>query len=47
MASEAVARQVDLDLSEGPPGAVVEALFEVLIDDVDPRRTANGRGWSC
>ena len=41
MAAEAVARHADLDLSDGPPGEVVEALFEVLIDDLDPaeRRT--------
>ncbi len=41
MAAEAVARHADLDLSDGPPGEVVEALFELLIDDLDPaeRRT--------
>ncbi len=41
MAAEAVARHADLDLSDGPPGEVIEALFEVLIDDLDPaeRRT--------
>ncbi len=41
MAAEAVARHVRLQASDGPPGEVVEALFEVLIDDLNPteRRT--------
>ena len=41
MAAEAVARHADLDLSDGPRGEVIEALFEILIDDLDPaeRRT--------
>ncbi len=41
MTAEAVARNTGLQLADGPPGEVVEALFEVLIDDLDPaeRRT--------
>ena len=41
LAAEAVARHAELHLSEGPPGEVIEALFEVLVDDLDPaeRRT--------
>ncbi len=41
MAAEAVARHSDLELSDGPRGEVIEALFEILIDDLDPaeRRT--------
>lgn len=41
MAAEAVARHADPYLSDGPPGEVIEALFEVLIDDLNPaeRRT--------
>lgn len=41
MAAEAVARHAELHLSDGPPGEVVEALFEVLMDDLNPaeRRT--------
>ena len=39
--SEAVARHADLELSDGPPAEVIEALFEALIDDLNPaeRRT--------
>ena len=41
MAAEAVARHADLELSDGPRGEVIEAVFEVLVDDLDPaeRRT--------
>lgn len=41
MAAEAVTRHPDVDLSDGPPAEVVEALFEVMIDDLEPaeRRT--------
>ncbi len=41
MASEAVARRADLELSDGPHAEVIEALFEALIDDLNPaeRRT--------
>ena len=41
LAVEALARQADLDLPDGPPADVVEELFEVLLDDLDPaeRRT--------
>ena len=41
MAAEAVSRHADLRLSDGPPGDVIEALFDVLIDDLNSaeRRT--------
>ena len=39
--AEAFARRPDLDLPDGPPAEVLEELFEVLLDDLDPgeRRT--------
>ena len=41
MAAEAVVRHAEPRTSDGLPGEVIEALFEVLIDDLDPaeRRT--------
>jgi len=41
LAVEALARHADLDLADGPPADVVEELFDVLLDDLDPaeRRT--------
>src|SRR3954447_10511520 len=33
---EAFARRPDLDLPDGPPAEVLEELFEVLLDDLDP-----------
>ena len=36
LAAEAFARHPDLDLPDGPPAEVVEELFEVLLDDLDP-----------
>ena len=41
VAAEAVAPHAELHLSDGPPEEVVEALFEVLMDDLNPteRRT--------
>jgi DNA-binding CsgD family transcriptional regulator len=41
LAVEALSRHADLDLADGPPADVVEELFEVLLDDLDPadRRT--------
>jgi DNA-binding CsgD family transcriptional regulator len=40
--AEALARHPQLDLPDGPPAEVVEELFEVLLDDLEPRerRTA-------
>ncbi|MDF3049805.1 MAG: transcriptional regulator, LuxR family [Pseudonocardia sp.] len=35
--AEALARHPQLDLPGGPPAEVVEELFEVLLDDLDPR----------
>jgi hypothetical protein len=35
--AEALARHPQLDLLGGPPAEVVEELFEVLLDDLDPR----------
>ena len=43
LAVEALARHADLDLADGPPADVVEELFDVLLDDLDPaeRRTVH------
>ena len=35
--AEALARHPQLDLPDGPPAEVVEELFEVLLDDLEPR----------